>query len=184
MNIYLFDENKIVTFNLPIKKIGNFWITDDKNENVINIKDEDNNWILSGSNNSKIIASNNQEKFVLREKNYYVIEKNNKRYALFVDGLTDNSFKCFEIEENKVIKFGSDPSNDVSVDIPYFNALHFTLTIENGNWKIEKTENSLVYLNDEVIKTNIIYAQNGDIINAFGIRIILSYKSFITKNTF
>ena len=28
MNLYLFDEHKIILFTLPDKKIGNFWMTD------------------------------------------------------------------------------------------------------------------------------------------------------------
>ena len=56
MNIYLFDENRVITFNLPYKKIGNFWLTDDDNKNIINIKGENNNWIISGSETTKIIS--------------------------------------------------------------------------------------------------------------------------------
>ena len=63
MNIYLFDENSIITFYLPTKKIGNFWLTDDENKNIVNIKDENNNWVISGSENTKIISGNKHSLF-------------------------------------------------------------------------------------------------------------------------
>ena len=39
MNLYLFDDYNIITFNLPIKKIGNFWMTDNSGNNDV-IEDE------------------------------------------------------------------------------------------------------------------------------------------------
>ena len=30
MIIYLFNDDRLITFNLPVKKIGDFWITDNK----------------------------------------------------------------------------------------------------------------------------------------------------------
>ena len=37
MIIYLFNDDRLITFNLPVKKIGDFWITDNNGENIVNI---------------------------------------------------------------------------------------------------------------------------------------------------
>ena len=44
MNIYLFDENRIITFELPVKRIGKFWLKDENNKNVVNIYAESGQW--------------------------------------------------------------------------------------------------------------------------------------------
>ena len=82
MNLYLFDEREIVLFNLPEKIIGNFWMTDNNEKNVVNISANENRWIISGGNNSKIIFNGNYvESTVLNVKYYYIIEKDNKQFV-------------------------------------------------------------------------------------------------------
>lgn len=54
MIIYLFNDDRLITFNLPVKKIGDFWITDNNGENIVNISSTDNEWLLSGSENTTI----------------------------------------------------------------------------------------------------------------------------------
>ena len=44
MNLYLFGDNEIIRFILPLKKIGNFWMSNSNDENIINIKSENNEW--------------------------------------------------------------------------------------------------------------------------------------------
>ncbi len=182
MNIYLFDENRVITFNLPYKKIGNFWLTDDNNKNIINIKGENNNWIISGSESSKIISGSNDEMITLKSKNYYVVEKDNKKYPIFCYDATDNTYSTYNFNDNQVIKVGKSQDNDISVSIPYFQNLHFILSIENGYYKIEKMKESIMYLNDEIINNDITYAKNGDVINVYGIKIVLSHNLIFINN--
>ena len=54
MNIYLFDEDKTITFSLPLKKIGDFWMTDSDGKNIVNISGQDDNWVLSGSDGTSV----------------------------------------------------------------------------------------------------------------------------------
>ncbi len=184
MNLYLFDEESIVTFNLPAKKIGNFWMTDNNGENVINIKNEDNEWVISGNDNSKIITVKNEEKIILRKREFYVVEKNGKRYVLLANKTNDDSFNCFEVKDGQTLKIGKNPSNDVVVAIPYFLDTHYTLTFQNKSWKIQVINNASVYLNDERIKSETITAKNGDCINCYGFKIILTEGYLFINNLF
>ena len=74
MNIYLFDEEQIITFTLPIKIIGNFWMTDSDNNNIVNICDKDGKWVISGSENTIIDSGNieNDEMYLIPKK-YYIL---------------------------------------------------------------------------------------------------------------
>ena len=120
MNLYLFDEETIVTFSLPNKKIGNFWMVDNNGDNVINIKSENKEWVLSGNDNSKIITVKNEEKIILKKNQFYVVEKNNKRYVLLANKMNDISFSCYDVKEGQSIKIGKNADNDISIGIPYF----------------------------------------------------------------
>ncbi len=179
MNLYLFDENDIVRFILPIKKIGDFWMTDNEGKNIVNISGENNNWIITSSENTKIISS--EEGNILKPNTYYVVEKNNKRYVLFSSDNIDYTFREFEFPDDKIVKVGMKPDNEICINIPYFNDVHYTLFIENGRWRIQKNENADVYLNDEKVKSDVVYAKNGDIINCYGYKIIL-VKNMIFVN--
>ena len=174
MNLYLFDDENIITFNLPSKKIGNFWMTDNENKNIVNISGEDGEWIISGSANTKVISINNEEKISLKSNTYYIVEKNNKKYVLFTNNSSDGSFEGYEINNSTPIKIGKSNSNEVFINIPYMLDVQYTLTLEEDKWLIQKSENSLVYLNDELIKSDAIYAKNGDVINSYGFRIVLT----------
>ena len=57
MNLYLFDDESVVLFSLPNTRIGDFWMTDNSNKNIVNIRAKDNEWILSASEQTKIISS-------------------------------------------------------------------------------------------------------------------------------
>ena len=75
MNIYLFDSNRIITFSLPAKRIGNFWLRDSQNNNMVNISAKEGEWILSPSKNTKLFDSaGKSENICLKVKNFYIVE--------------------------------------------------------------------------------------------------------------
>ena len=181
MNLYLFDEDNIITFNLPVKKIGNFWMTDNLGNNIVNISSENNSWIISGSETTNIISPTNEEKIVLKEKTYYIVVKNKIKYLLFCDTSDDETFEGFQIADGYSLKVGKNTGNEISMNIPYLQDVDFTLSVDNNKWKIERNPASNVYLNDERIKTNVAYAKSGDTINLYGFRMVLT-KGVIFMN--
>ena len=74
MNVYLFENNEVITFSLPAKKIGDFWLKDSEGNNMVNISGVQGNWILSPSKTTIISdAAGNTENVVLKVKNYYMV---------------------------------------------------------------------------------------------------------------
>ncbi len=181
MNLYFFDDENVVLFNLPSKKIGNYWLTDSNDKNLVNINGEDNNWVMSPSENVKIIANTESEDVLLEANRYYVLEKNQKRYVLFSSALNDETFKSYEVVDKTVVTIGKSENNIISINLPYLMDTHYTLTTENGIWKIEVPEGSLVYVNNSLIKGNSTL-KNGDVINSFGFKVVL-VKNCIFMNT-
>ncbi len=173
MYLYLYDDEKIITFSLPSKKIGNFWMTDDNNKNIVNISVENGDWIMSGAENTKIITNGNSEKVILRQNYYYIVEKNEKRYVLYAGKLNDETFEYFIVPDNSSVKIGKSANNEISINLPYFADTQLILNYENQIWKLRKNEKTLIYVNDIFIKETEKILKNGDIVNSFGLKIIL-----------
>jgi len=130
MYLYLYDDEKIITFSLPSKKIGNFWMTDDNNKNIVNISVENGDWIMSGAENTKIITNGNSEKVILRQNYYYIVEKNEKRYVLYAGKLNDETFEYFIVPDNSSVKIGKSANNEISINLPYFADTQLILNYE------------------------------------------------------
>ena len=182
MNLYLFDDESVVLFSLPNTRIGDFWMTDNSNKNIVNIRAKDNEWILSASEQTKIISSQDSKEIILKAKAYYIVEKNNKKYVLFCDYDTDNSFVSFAVSDQNTVRVGKSVDNEISLSHPYLLDTEFVMAIENGFWKIKKNLSSNLYLNNKVVKDEVFYAKNGDVINIYGFRIVL-VKNMIFVNT-
>ena len=107
MNIYLFDENRIITFELPIKKIGNFWLKDENNKNAVNIYAENGQWLLKPSKISEISdAEGNRDNIVLQPKKFYGVKINDKKFIMMSDYFSDSSYNYFSVIPGTII-FGA-----------------------------------------------------------------------------
>lgn len=180
MYVYLFDDENIITFELPFKKIGDFWMTDNNGNNLINIKGENNAWIISGNENVKILQ-NSDENCELRYKSYYIIEKNNKKYVLYANNINDDTFEAYDVMGISNIKVGKAAGNNIVVNIQYFLDNQYSLLCENNEWKIKVENGAIVYCNDEIIKAGEKKLKNGDVINSFGFKLVVA-KNIIFMN--
>ena len=186
MNLYLFDEREIVLFTLPDKVIGNFWMIDCDGKNVVNISANDGKWVISGGNNSKIIVGSNYvENAILDLKSFYVVEKNSNRYVLFSDNIMDNTFNTYQFggNSNVDIKVGRNINSDVFYDNQYVNDLHFKLNYKGNFWELSKDSNSLVYVNDRVVNGESAIINNGDVVNVFGLKLIMAFNVIFINNS-
>ena len=185
MNLYLFDENKIVSFSLPVKVIGNFWMTNSYGKNIINIDAQDSNWIISGDDNTKIYFNGTVVPFtVLKPRNYYVIEKDNKKYILLTVDVIDNTFSLYRAMGNVQLKVGKSNDASIFVNNPYLGNYNLILSYINGSWSLNKPSEVIVYLNNERVLNNSFFLMNGDVINLFGFKIIVAANMLLINNIF
>ena len=173
MNLYLFYDEEIISFTLPSKKIGNFWLTDSNGKNIVNINGENNEWVLSGTENTKIITNNGTPEVSIKYNSYYIIERNEKRYVLYSERINDESFEYFQVPDNSNINIGKSENNEICINLPYFLDTQLTLNYSNNIWKLTKTDAALIYRNNNLIKEKEEILKNGDIINSFGLKIVL-----------
>ena len=185
MNIYLFDNNKLITFELPIKKIGNFWLKDENNKNAVNIFAEDGEWILKPSKISKITDDKgNTENLVLKPKKFYIVAMNNKQYLMMSDYYSDNSFTYFKANNNMVINVGKGENNHVIIPLSCVNPEHIALEYKDNIWTLYVKNNSLVYLNDKRVTEQKVICKYGDVINIYGTKMLLTNGYILINNIF
>jgi len=183
MNLYLFDEREIVRFSLPDKVIGNFWMNDNDGKKIVNIGASENGWIISGSNNSSIFLDNiYADGSVLRDKTYYLIDRSGKHYVLYVDDGFDNSFMSYSIVGNLELNIGSGPQNDICFNSRFVNNQHIYLSYIDGRWCLKRNADSLVYINNDSIKDEMLFISNGDVINIYGLKIIIAFNVIFVNN--
>ena len=134
MIIYLFNDDRLITFNLPVKKIGDFWITDNNGENIVNISSTDNEWLLSGSENTTITYNGEEvSNIILNTKEYYEIIKDDKKYILFATGMVDFSLNKYDVS-NGEFTF----KKDIVVSSKYLDNINFELKYNDNKWKLKK----------------------------------------------
>ena len=185
MNIYIFDENKIISFSLPNKKVGNFWITDYENNNLINVSAEMGKWTLSCAKNIKLLSGNDViDSIELQLKKYYVINKNDKNLLVYTDYLQDNSFSCYEVSEGNTINIGKNNTCTLFVNNQYFLDLHFSMTYKDKKWVLKKNENAAIYVNDSILISNECDLKNSDVINVYGLKIVIVNNLLFINNPF
>ena len=147
MIIYLFNDDRLITFNLPVKKIGDFWITDNNGENIVNISSTDNEWLLSGSENTTITYNGEEvSNTILNTKEYYEIIKDDKKYILFATGMVDFSLNKYDVS-NGEFTF----KKDIVVSSKYLDNINFELKYNDNKWKLKKDDSSTIYLNDDKV---------------------------------
>ncbi len=185
MNIYLFDSNRIITFSLPAKRIGDFWLRDSQNNNMVNISAKEGEWVLSPSKNTKVFDSaGKSENICLKVKNFYIVEKNEEKFLLYCDYSNDTSFKNYLVKDNTVVKVGS--GSDCTINIRMSNILpeHVHLNYQGGKWNVEVLENAACYLNDKKLKKGKTKCDNGDLVNIYGVKILLIHGSLFINSPF
>ncbi|MGM9877836.1 MAG: type VII secretion protein EssC [Bacilli bacterium] len=185
MNLYLFDEERIIIFTLPVKKIGNFWLKDDKDRNLVNISAQNNSWYLKPSKITKIYDSNNNtENLMLQNKTFYLVEKDEKKYILYSDYLSDNSFKNYTAQDKMTIKVGKSTSNQVCIPLSCVNDEHLELSYVNKKWTIKLLNNSVAYINGRRIRNQVINCNFGDVVNIYGVKLLLVCGYVFINNPF
>ena len=175
MKVKLIGNKKLVTITLPQRIYGNYWITNEQNENLINIEAIDDKWVIKSNDEIKITKG---EDFIdsleLIENHFYHFLDVTKdiKYRVFVGEtfdsqmlLLDFNFKGeneFYIGNSSSKEDGGKP-NYISYENPdiYYNQLEVTNI--GGIYHIKNLHPDVnVYVNNYLVTDK--YIKNGDVI--------------------
>lgn len=191
MIVYVIDKSRLISFTLPQKIYGSYWIidVDDDNEEkkIINIQEEDGKWVAY-SNKSVSIINNNQSitKTVLEAYNFFLLKlKNQEGYLiLYVAPLNDPTKKNYLVANNTNITIGSTNDNTIAYRNKLTSKHHINLEYKNNTWFIEdmNSQNG-TFVNNKAIKPSQKRPLNhGDIIFIMGLKIIVLGNQLTINN--
>ena len=177
MRLYLADEEKINTFNLPQKIDESFLFSYVPNftniEVFLNIVSKDNKWHLK--NNDDIQVDNNESDTALENFKCYILKIKgviDNFYLYTYDSYNDN-FKDYSIKKVTSLTIGNDFSDSIIYDSKFAMSKQVTINFKGGFAFIEcnPESKSNLYVNKRrVTKETLLY--NGDTIFINNIKIV------------
>lgn len=183
MRVSLIKSDKISDLILPSKVKGNYWITDTDDQgierNLISIEASNGKWKIVS--NSEVYCTLNDTQVPSTELNlynFYVLKSIHKNSVmiLYCSPVYDNTYQTYSIENEKSreITIGRNSSCDISYNSINISDIH--ATINHVNDRFQLTPKSVIYVNDLVV-SNQITLNNGDIIFIMGLKLIFSIKN-------
>ena len=165
MKIYLFLKDSLLSFSLPKTVYGNYSFDENLNEEskLINIKAKDDKWYIYSTNYSKL-KTNNPIEQELANDSFYTITRGNQDYVIYVydAGLVKTDTFLF--------KSGQISVDSDNADIVY-DGIKFKL-IKSDKLYLQKESNN-IYVNKKIVTNDNIILNNGDLINALGLKIMV-----------
>ena len=191
MIVYVIDKSRLISFTLPQKIYGSYWITDINDENeekkIINIQEEDGKWVAY-SNKSVNIINDNQSinKIVLEPYNFLLLKlKNQEGYlVLYTSPVNDSTKKTYLLSNNTTITIGSSKENTIFYRNQLTSKEHVKLEYKNTIWLIEdlNSQNG-TFVNNKAIKpSQPLVLNHGDIIFIMGLKIIVLGNQLTINN--
>ncbi len=183
MKLYLADEEKINTFNLPKKIDESFLFSYTPNftniEVFLNVVSFGNEWHLKNSDDVQI--GNNDIDVVLNEYKYYKVKIKGviDCFYLYTYDSYNNNFKDFMINNIDSITIGNDPQDNICYGSELAMPHQVTITFKEGFAFItcnEESKSNLYVNKRRVTKETLLY--NGDTIFINNIKIIWMGKFF------
>ncbi len=186
MKIYLFLEDRLLSYNIPAKVYGSFSFGEENEptENLINIEARDERWVLYSTDDVDVLYDNNRVDGVFISSDfYYSLKKDGKEYLIFITNAFDNTFSVYNYDEKINMIIGNDASCNVNVGIKLVEGIIGKIYFESKTLMLSLSNNKGIYVNDNVIDNdNEAYVlKNGDQINIYGFR-ILFFNDFLMIN--
>ena len=179
MKVKLIGKKRIISLILPQRIYGNYWITSEDNENLINIEALNNKWVIKSNADIKIVSEDSFiESTELMANHFYnfLDVLTNEKYRVFVGETFDSKMLLLDILEpgnidfyigNSISKEGGNP-NYISYenDNIHFNQIRIVRT--NGIFLLKNLQPDVnVYVNNYL--TNECYLKNGDVVFVEGL---------------
>lgn len=185
MKISLYLMDRIVDFRLPHEVSGSFSFdvleTDTK---LINIEARDGKWFLYQTTDSRVVGSNSLvESFEIKLNSYYVLERESKKYLIYVSSLALGSMVPYSFDSSLSLLVGNQEPANIIYRSPYLNGLLVKIESKDNKWLLEKQGNSVIYINKLAVTNNNYTIQNGDELELYGFRMIFFSNMLLMSNT-
>ena len=185
MRIYVFLDNRIVSFTLPKKKYGSYAFDMDPKEDsqLINIEVVNDQWVLYSTSDVEIIYNKEFVKNVeLLPGAFYIAKRYDKYYPIYAAEGFENNFTFYKYEKNFRMVIGKTNECNVIYNCPFFTDIAIALQKKEDGIELQKNANIRVYRNNIIVYTNTCNILPGDRINLYGLKIIFFDGYFLINN--
>lgn len=174
MKVKLIGKKRLVSLTLPQRIYGNYWITNEDNENLINIEAQDNKWFIKSNSDIKITVGDNfidSAELVQNHFYHFFDVTNNEKYRVFIGETFDSQMVLLDFNEKEYLEFTVGNStikeegrpNYISYENPMISYNQLLITRSNGLYYI-KNLNPLVNMYVNKYLTTEGYVKYGDVI--------------------
>lgn len=183
MKIYLFLKNKIAKFFIPEIVAGSFSFDENKDESdkLINVEARNNEWVLYSTAGSSVLSNGKKIQAIeLKPNNYYILERENQKYLIFVTSAFDDSFKAYTYKSSLNLSIGNGGGSNVSYACSLFRGNVAGVSLKDGQLVLAANNN--VYLNNNYFTEKTCRIKTGDEINIYGLRIVFMEGFLLINN--
>ncbi len=189
MLVYVISKQKQISFTLPSKIYGNYWIQDiDENnneKNIINISENNGQWVAYSNKTVKIMINDEiVRSAVLEDYQFLFLKvKDEPGYLiLYTCPVNDSTMKRLTVNKDMQITIGSDPKNTIHCQNRLLAPTHIKLTYQKTSWIIEPLKSEYgIFVNNKIV-TGITRLNHGDVIFAMGLKLIILENSILINN--
>ena len=183
MLITIIKNNKIRPFFLPAKVYGNYWITDENKENLINIEASENSWVLRSNDDVKIVNKDMYlDSVFLLNYSYCFLKslKSNETFIIYCSPTYDENVIYLSVTNNTEITIGKSVSSSIVYDNPSIADNHCKISYVNNNMEFRILDSKLTFINNNIAQDGKLFV--GDSIFIMGLKIIIGTDYIIINN--
>ena len=183
MLITIIKNNKIRPFFLPAKVYGNYWITDENKQNLINIEASNDTWVLRSNDDVKIVNKDMYlDSVFLLNYSYCFLKslKNNETFIIYCSPTYDENVINLSVSNNTEITIGKSISSSIIYENTNIADNHCKLSFINNTWEFKLLDSKLSFINNNVAQDSRLHV--GDSIFIMGLKIIIGTDYIIINN--
>jgi S-DNA-T family DNA segregation ATPase FtsK/SpoIIIE len=184
VKIYLYLPEKILTFVIPQKVSGSFSFDENPEEEskLINIEARNSVWYLYSTGDVQIVSKEEVSSLPLTPNQYYMLQKNNIKYLIYVSATFDTSLLSFSYKKDSSLIIGNASSCNVSFPSQFVNGVAAKLYFQDGRILLDTFETAVYVDNSSVSPNSKGYSLAcGSQINIYGFKIFI-YNGFLLLN--
>ena len=176
MRIYLFLNDKVLTFTLPSEIAGSFSFDEleDEEDKLINIEARDSQWVLYSTEDVKVMQGTMAISAVpLQENQFYILSRDGKSYLIHAVALLDKHMVAYNYQKNVQLVIGNGENCNVRYACGLIQGVAAVVHYVEDTLTLEKMAKVPIYVNNQIVKENKYALQIGDTIHLYGFKITI-----------
>lgn len=188
MIIYIIHQQRLFSLTLPLRISGSYPVSDidgnGKERMLINISEENGNWVAYSNKNTKIWQDEKMLDSVILENYQYLLLqiKGQEGFLILFTCPVNEDFIGVTLNKDMSFIVGSGSDNAICCNNPLIGHQHAKITYHQGNWMLESinTQYGCFINNRLALKQEKLF--HGDVIFILGLKLIVMGNNLYFNN--